>query len=75
MKTAAALKAELATAENEVRSALAAKVDGKEDGPALEPLEAKVQSIKASLEARQKLDAMEKAAPAEVVGDGKTEER
>lgn len=75
MTTAAGLKAELATAENEVRSALAAKIDGKEDGPALEPLEAKVQSIKSRLEARQKLDAMEKAAPAEVVGDGKVEER
>jgi HK97 family phage major capsid protein len=75
MTTAASLKAELATAENEVRSALAAKIDGKEDGPALEPIEAKVQSIKSRLEARQKLDAMEKSAPAEVVTGGKTEER
>lgn len=75
MKTAASLKAELATAENEVRKALAAKIEGKEDGPDVEAVDAKYSAIKAQLEARQRLDELEKAAPAEVVGDGKAEER
>jgi HK97 family phage major capsid protein len=72
-KTALALKAELATVTNEHRSALAAIIANPESTPDIAAIEARVQATTAQLEARNKLDAYDRIAPA--ISQGETRDR
>jgi HK97 family phage major capsid protein len=72
-KTALALRAELATAQNEHRSALAAIIANPESTPDIAAIEARVQATTAQLEARNKLDAYDRIAPA--ISQGETRDR
>jgi HK97 family phage major capsid protein len=69
MKTATQLKADLAAAETEHRAALQAVIANPENAPNTTDAQAKVDAVKAQLEARQRLDAYELAAQATPAND------